>query len=116
MNRTVIGAMIVSAISAIIMMVFQDPSILDQAMGIVDTILGLASSIFPFLEFVFRYTSPVIIPLGEFMTTFSADVLSLFPADSPVPYLVISIVIMVFGAILNFVKPEKIETFPWNAR
>ena len=89
-------------------MIFQDAGGYEQIWQILDSILQGVKMIIPALEFIVGIALPIIFPIGQTITLFAEQLLTVLPQNALV-YQITGIAIIIIGAIVNLMKPERVE-------
>jgi hypothetical protein len=108
MLKTFLAIILASTLGVISLMVLQAVGGIESFWQIIDTILAAVGVIFPILEFIVGMAIPIIFPIGQMMTGLAQSFLALLPQNALI-YQISGIAIIIIGAILNFMKPERIE-------
>lgn len=106
--KAIFAIIIASTLGALSLVVLQAAGGFESFWQIIDAILNGVKAIFPFLEFVVRTSEPIIAPIGQMMTRLAQSLLDALPQNALI-YQISGIAIIIIGAILNFMKPERIE-------
>ncbi len=108
MSKTLFAILLVSALGSLSLTVLQAAGGLESFWQIIDSVLNGIKVIFPILEFIVGMASPVILPIGQMMTSLAQSLLSALPQNALV-YQISGVLIILIGAIVNLMKPERIE-------
>ncbi len=108
MLKTFLAIILASTLGVISLMVLQAVGGIESFWQIIDMILETVGVIFPILELIVGMATPIIVPIGQMMTGLAQSFLALLPQNALI-YQISGIAIIIIGAILNFMKPERIE-------